>query len=208
MDAIVQTLLTWRRVSDRIILLLLTGFMFAVIAIGGLYMFAQSEWLNFAGPFPTGWEGYNSTEFTGLWLFTFFGPISFALLFTCIQFFLRAASSKSFQAHFVTLLFAMVAISGIMIFGIYWASNFIECMGVGCVDDSVFKPFDPAEPEAGIGFQIVVGMLKTSQTVISLLRDASVLVNAWPAHCIPLLLHQSPPPLSRTGCSLGPPRTR
>ena len=143
--------------SSRCVVMFLVGFCLFQAGIGGLYIFAQSEWLSFAGPFPGDWEGYDAGQFTGLIIFTFLTPVGFALLFVLIQHLLRIAATKSFRTHLFAICLAVTFVSGGIVFGIYWASDFIECMGVGCVDDSKYKPYDPRQPEAGIGFQNVTG---------------------------------------------------
>lgn len=162
--------ITWR-LTSRLALLMLVGLVCCGVAIAGLCIFAVSEWLTFHDfPYPTGWEGYTKGEFTGLILFVFFTPVSFAFLFTVAQYLMRISASKSIRFHTFIIFYVALQLGGLIGFGISWASDFMKCMGVGCVDDSKFKPYDPQRPEAGIGFQNVIGITVYYEPLVSCLQ--------------------------------------
>eukprot|EP00047_Mylnosiga_fluctuans_P005539 m.241090 g.241090 ORF g.241090 m.241090 type:complete len:808 (-) comp13782_c0_seq1:109-2532(-) len=128
--------------------------------IGALYAFSQADWFHKAypaGQWPSDWTGFNESDFVAVVFFTFLTPVGFALLFSVFQHFMRVSSLESPRAHVGVFLIGAAAFAGVILFGLYWASNFIECMGFACLDVSKYKPFDPLKPEAGLGWQIVTG---------------------------------------------------
>lgn len=146
-----------RPLTQRVLLIGSLGALLLVLASGGLAVFQTAEWFS-VGKYPPGWEGYDKGQFTGLVYFTVCLPVAFALLFSVFQHFIRVLAPRSVMHHVFALLVSILFCLVGLIFGIYWASNFIECMGIGCLNEANYKPFDPPKPEAGWGWQIIVGM--------------------------------------------------
>lgn len=155
-----MTLLSWHTEVERCVLMFASGLAGTAVAGGGLYIFAQSDWFFDATfpPAPAVWYGYNKGQFANLVLFTFLAPISFALVFSALQYALRHAAMRSAYAHVGALLAAVCVLAAGIVFGLYWSADFLQCMGVGCVNDGKLRPYDPPQPEAIIGFKNVTGM--------------------------------------------------
>ena len=159
--SLIMSLWKWNSVQDRLLFMMALGVICIAGASFGLFGFAQAEWFT-QTVFPTGWAGYTKANYTALLFFTFLAPIGFAFLFTSFQYLLRMAASRTTAVHILTLFVVVGILSTGMIFGLYWATDFLQCMGIACVNDNEYRPYDPKRPEAIMGFQNATGVKKMS----------------------------------------------
>lgn len=89
--------------------------------------------------------------------FTFRAPLALTLLFTCTQQVLCILPRRSGWRTAVMTLSIMVHATGAILGGV-WAAPFLRCLGVACVDPTVYTAFQPPQPEAGMGWQAIIGM--------------------------------------------------
>ncbi|KAL6065049.1 Ferric reductase [Balamuthia mandrillaris] len=143
------------------------GWWLAVAAVGtclavgasvGLGVWSKADWFTDPGPYSHTWTGYNKQQFVGLVFFTFLSPVAFTLLFTASQ---QALCFLTPANKYIRLIATALAVSLLVVgatFGGLWAAPFLDCFGVGCLNPEVYKKLTPRQPEAGMGWQAIVGM--------------------------------------------------
>jgi hypothetical protein len=133
-----------------------TGAILAVVSLYGLSIFSEADWFTDPGPYAQNWTGYDKVQFAGLSLFTFLSPLSFTLLFTTLQQFIRISAEVDRRQVWTANLVGAFFLLGICGVGLWGSYSLLQCMGVGCVGPR-WKPFEPPRAEAGLGWQACVG---------------------------------------------------
>jgi hypothetical protein len=209
-DASVARRLTWTLAGG----LILSG-----IATGGLVWFQQSEWFHI-GVYPPNWEGYTLAEFMGLLIFVMAAPAAFMLVFTSMQLYMRRAAgsieltglpnnrvSNIIKApggmhHLMLTIMVVITLMTLAGLGMSWGWELLQCGVIACVDTNKWKPYVPKAPEAGIGWQVTVG-LKVMMVLSSLdyaVQFPQIGVGMWigtllfwfPCYCSNSWLYQWP----------------
>jgi len=132
--------------------LLILGIVCTAFSAIGFGTFAKSGWFHDGPDYPTGWEGYDKWQFTGLVVFTFCTPLSFTFLFATSQHILQHLSGILRFAF--ALLFSTLLICLAFVFGLHLHVE--GCMFVACLDTNVYQ--DNGRPAAaGKGWLSTVG---------------------------------------------------
>jgi len=165
-------------VHRRLLYTAASGLVLTIGVIVCLLFWNKSEWMNFPGPFSHDWEGYTLGDFVAITFFTMLAPVAFCLLFTATQFYIRITSTGKSIGHYLFAVGVSASILvGYCIFGFIWGWNILQCGVLFCVNTAnhTIKPYDPPQPEAGLGFKSTIGMsylLSAGLLIIALVANA------------------------------------
>lgn len=134
-----------------------------VCSLLGLEVWAQADYFHDPGPYaPNSWCGYDQRTFVGLVFFTSLPTVGFTLVYAALNAVYRAVPSFTWTMAYMLLAFVSLAMGCV---GMVWGSETMKCFGVFCVDMEKYVEIPNLRPEAGIGFQSVVGIAAFSSLV-------------------------------------------
>jgi hypothetical protein len=170
-------------ITTRFTALLITGVALGVIGGLGLRQWYTSDWMTLAVRRTR--EGFTFPEFMGLIIAAMCIPVSFMLLFTALQRFLRhtaerielpstktAVSSATGKlqytsmdmitapgamTHLFVTLVCVAMLWSMAIVGFFWSWDIMRCAIVACVDTAKYPPH-PDQPEYAWGFNHSIGL--------------------------------------------------